>query len=29
MIERHIDICIRIPDPDRVFKARSKWEDEE
>ena len=23
------DICIRIPDPDRVFKARSKWEDEE
>lgn len=23
------DIRIRIPDPDRVFKARSKWEDEE
>lgn len=23
------DICIRIPDPDRVFKARSKREDEE
>ena len=23
------DICIRIPDPDRVLKARSKWEDEE
>lgn len=23
------DICIQIPDPDRVIKARSKWEDEE